>query len=959
MPFRPAANSTHRRTARPAPSPRSARLARAVILVAGTWIAASTATARAEDHPVFLQWFETRWSTVEYRIPDFFLAGYDSTWLPPPFKAADPTSAGFDTFDRFDLGTPGAETAYGTREFMRAMIDEFHQSSSLVYIDLVMNHDSGRNNSDDFYNAGGYPGLALRVGSDFWGDFHDGSTQSHQPNPQPGDAPYNLFDGDLVGLIDIAHEKNYSFIRQPVTAGNPLNIPAGTIRNKPDAGNAQYYPDTALAPSIFVNSRLPAGQQTVTIYPYNTASPLAGDPIPENATGYLARSTQWMLDVMHVDGFRLDAAKHIPSWFWDQYYDSAVFNRRRTFAGNFTTPFSFGEVVESNSFTQGYTRKDGFGNRDALDLNGAGQLRDILNNRGLGSWDNVLFSHLDTADGGGDTLNSFGNNGSLGVTHVFSHDNGSAGNGGSAPPLPGAAQYALPEFCYLLFRPGPPIIYHNSREFIDRFQFRGFWPREGSPTALGLFNADLTTLVRLSNGYARGEFRILNYTDNVNSSRADTLIFERRRDNGSGNLSATVLVGVNDSYLSGVAVRNVQTSFAPGTRLHELTGNHADPVVDAANEIPELLVVDGDRRVTIPIPYNKSSTGVEHHKGYVVYGPAAPSGTLEPLTISGQPFASLLPADTASVPAYRRRLAPIPVITTAQFELRLTTAKTDPSDPDWDNAAAFRIDGGYPSAGAAPDFNGQNNGPDYSDADPIIPRFESFVTQSSPLADAPGASNGLYRQTIDCASLSEGYHYIKAVAFRRRPSGTDPIFTEFRRVIYVDRSPPAAALLNSAVPINSPAHTFRVQASDRTTTAVYILINVPAGADPLTLLTPANLATQYDRFEWRRSVTGLPQGANSVTVVALEITGNAGVTTYPVNVTVGSGDVTMDGKVTIDDLYAAFSRLINGPAFNPGLNPSDSALDVNASGTFDINDLRTLESILRPTEAGNMAQPQR
>jgi hypothetical protein len=938
-------------------SPQSAELSRrhaglrraivcALTTAAGVVGLIGGAPARADDHPVFLQWFETRWTTIEYRVPDFFMAGYDSTWLPPPSKAADTTSPGYDVFDRFDLGSPGAETAYGTQEQLRAMVEELHQTSSLVYFDIILNHNSGRNNSNSFFNAGGYPGLALRVGTDFWGDFHDGTSQSIDP----GGANYDLWTGDLLSLIDIAQEKNYQYIRQPV-GPNALNIPPGTVRNRPDAGNARFYPDRNLTPLTFNNAALPTGQQSVTIYPYNLVDPTQGDAITENATGYLTRWVQWMVEVIKADGFRLDAAKHIPQWFWNQYFDSSVFNRRKTFGGNPATPFSFGEIVDSNTFTQTYTRKDGFGNRDALDLNGAGQLRDILNARGFGSWDNVLFAHLDTVDGGGDTANSFGNNGSLGLNHVFSHDNGSAGNGGSPPPLPAPNMYALPEWAYLLFRPGPANVYYNSREFIDRYQFRGFWPREGNPTALGTegagTNPDLTRLVRLSDQYARGEWRIVNYTDGANTSRADVLAFERRKAGGG---AANVLVGVNDSYASGVAFRSVQTSFPAGTRLHELTGNHGDAVVDPANQIPELLVVDGSQRVLLPVPYNQNASGVQHHKGYVVYGPATPTGALQIVHTDGSAFATQFGADPSTVPAYRRRLTTIPVVDSAQFEIRLTTNKTDPTDPDWDDFACFRIDGGFPSAGAATDFNGQNNGPDFADTDPYIPRYESFVTQASPLATTVGASNGVYRQTINTSSLSEGLHYIKIVAFRRRPAGTDPLFADFRAVIYVDRSAPAVALADAAAPIATPINTFRVIAADRTTNRVHILVNPPAG-DPLAMLSASNQAAQYDRFEYRRTVGGLTFGSNTVVAVAFEPSGRSSVTTYTVNVTVGSGDVNHDSRITIDDLYLAFQRLISGPY--------DAAADLDANGSLSTNDTRILENSLRGAEIQNMAVPLR
>ena len=117
------------------------------------------------------------------------------------------------------------------------------------------------------------------------------------------------------------------------------------------------------------------------------------------------------------------------------------------------------------------------------------------------------------------------------------------------------------------------------------------------------------------------------------------------------------------------------------------------------------------------------------------------------------------------------------------------------------------------------------------------------------------------------------------------------------------------------------------------------------------MLTPANQASQYDRFEWRRTVGGLHTGANSVTVVAFEATGRSSINTYSVNVSVGSGDVDHNGVVNIDDLYLAFQRLVNGPY--------DAAADLDANGSLSTNDIRILENALRPAEMQNMARPLR
>ncbi len=120
------------------------------VMVAAAGLALPTQAARAQDNPVILQWFETRWADMERRMPDFFAAGYGALWLPPVTRGyVDPTignqnssSAGYDPFDRFSLGRPGAETAYGTETSFRRVIDEFKKANALVYIDSVMNHNA-------------------------------------------------------------------------------------------------------------------------------------------------------------------------------------------------------------------------------------------------------------------------------------------------------------------------------------------------------------------------------------------------------------------------------------------------------------------------------------------------------------------------------------------------------------------------------------------------------------------------------------------------------------------------------------------------------------------------------------------------------------------------------------------------------------------------------------------------
>ncbi|MCK6476751.1 MAG: hypothetical protein L6Q35_07970 [Phycisphaerales bacterium] len=898
----------------------------AIIAAAGS----ATPRARANDNPVILQWFEAKWQDVERKAPDFFMAGYAATWMPPPGKAST-SSTGYDVWDRFDLGRPGSQTAFGTEAYFRAMVGELHQANGLVYIDSVLNHNGSRQTSASFQAAGGYPGFWMapanppvnKTPTSAWGDFHAGNSSGYYQSEDPNGPNYHLTSGDLVSLIDIAQETNHQFIRHPVEDGNPDNIPAGTSVNKPSSGNYRFYPDKQLAPKNVSNpgtSRNP-GVSNFTFYPFNTADATAGDPSKDNTTGLLMRYTQWMLDDLKVDGFRWDACKHIPSWFWDTYIDAVMYQRRITPDGRAVTPYSFGESVESGWWSwNNMARKDGFGNRDCLDISGSGELRNLLNAAGFGSWQTVVNSHFDLADDGL-------NNGSFGVNHTVSHDNGTTGDGSSAPPNPTVRQMGYPMVAYVLMRSGPAEVYHNGRGIA---RGGGFWPRQGISTAMGWNpapqagfpqgtpDASIPTLVQLHNFYARGEFNIINGTDIVNPSLDDVIVFERRRNQGGGSYSANVLVGCSDRWDSGYDQRSVTTSFPPGTRLLEMTGNAADPVIDPTNAISDVLVVDGSRKVTIRVPRNKQGS-TEHGKGYVVYGPAIPSGTLTLTNTS-----STLPADDPAITSFAgRRQTAIPVISGPSFEIRLTTTNGDAGAGNNDNAddnAVFRIDQGYR------DYNG-SGGVDIDHTNQVVPGYEQFVTQRQPLAGTTNA-NGVYRQVINTSLLSEGMHYLSVVAFRKRNANEDALFREFRQPFYIDRTGPAASL---RVPdeITATSHVFYADALDRTANRMHLLKDLPDGADPVAACNITNQCTRNDRFEWFRTLTGLNEhGYVKVTLVAFEESGNASARDHYVWVNKCPADFDRSGFVDIED-YTAFVV-----AFEAGVDDAD----FDGSGFVDIED---------------------
>jgi hypothetical protein len=375
-------------------------------------------------------------------------------------------------------------------------------------------------------------------------------------------------------------------------------------------------------------------------------------------------------------------------------------------------------------------------------------------------------------------------------------------------------------------------------------------------------------LVQLSNRYGRGWF-VPRVTDGA------VYIYTRR----TPNLIDNVLVAVTDEYNACVTnydERSFATNFPQGQVLVELTGNAASSVVDPAGNIPDTITVGVNGQVTVRVPRNTTRNGTihtEHNRGYVIYGPATPNGSLAIVGAS-----QTLPGETAGA-LYSRRLTPIDVVQSPTFEISLTTNRTGypAGDVNFDDTAIFRIGQGFQ------DYNGTGS---FDVTTGEFRGYEGFVTQRDPIFGT-ARTNGIYRQIINTSQLPEGYNYISVLAFRQRSTGNEAgglaLCNDFRRVIYVDRLAPTMTLASSTVNCTNNRATIQLSNPDRTVTRVHVFVNAPVG--PLTL---DNQATPLDRQEWSFLTTPLNPGLNTIRVVAIEqpsagITVNQSTTEFTIN----------------------------------------------------------------------------
>lgn len=866
-------------------------------------LASADVLAYDVSRPAMIQMFESTWVNNQRRAPDLFMAGYGQIWIPPAYRAdSGNQSVGYDVYDRFDLGTASNPTLYGTEGTLKRANVELHRAGLSVYADSVWNHNGFSTYSNSFFaNAGGYPGFVP-------GDFHNTNI----------DVNADQYNGRTSGLIDIAQESNNSYVRNPIP-GNPNNLPAGTVAqfgrlaNLPTEANRRFYPDRDRAPDRIIN-----GTQ-IWDFTSNTAS--TGNPVSENATGYLMRHAQWMLQEIGVDGFRLDATKHVPAWVFNEFFDLSVSgaNPRLNLDGSRKSVFSFGENFDTNKvYLQSYIRKDTTGNltrnRDTKDFPLYFALQQNLTGNGLNNdWRNVVGASIDSQDDG------IANNGSQGVGFVQSADS-------FGPDLSNVAH------AYALMRPGNQIVYFNAKEFGNGRDF----PKDGRGDALGgLYGDAITTLTNLRNTHGRGNYieRWLN---------KENLVYERDK---------SAIVALSNRTDGGYDTFTIQTNFGPGTRLLESTGNAADPTVDPNNNIADFVVVDSQGRITLNVPRNRNANGVSHGNGYVIYTLPTPRGALEVQNRSSTvPGGTPLDGTNGTT-----RLAALDVVTADTFSIRLQTTPvviggfTD-VHAGGDNAL-FSINGGLDANGAGNDLNG-NGQVDYRSPDSVVYGFEEFTTKKSPLF---GGGDGEYRQTIDATKLIEGFNYLEVRAFRNRPSNEPPVYSSFKKVVYVDRLP-AVTSVAGIVNTGGNDRALRVSNPDGTVDSFHAFLDLGAAlsdAQVLSLVGGASQGANIDVNLFSKTFANVGTGNHNLVYVTYEPSGRVSIQRHAgvflqTGRGLGLGDTNYDGQFSASDIAA-------GGAFETALYSRNTvfnaAADLNADGLVDTRDLLALPAVYSAANA--------
>lgn len=96
----------------------------------------------------------SHWKRLKNAAPELSKAGIDAVWIPPVTKASSAEDNGYGVYDLYDLGEfdqkGTVRTKYGTKQELIDAIAACQKNGIAVYVDLVMNHKAGADETERF-----------------------------------------------------------------------------------------------------------------------------------------------------------------------------------------------------------------------------------------------------------------------------------------------------------------------------------------------------------------------------------------------------------------------------------------------------------------------------------------------------------------------------------------------------------------------------------------------------------------------------------------------------------------------------------------------------------------------------------------------------------------------------------------------------------------------------------------
>jgi alpha-amylase len=229
------------------------------------------------------------WQEVSDRAALLAQSGFTALWLPPAYKGISGAfDVGYGVYDLYDLGEfdqrESIRTKYGTKQEYLQAIASLHQQGLQVYADGVLNH---------------------KMGADF------AETPKAIPYPQTDRL------NPKGGLQEI---KTYTHFKFPNRQGKHSDFEWHWWHFDAVDYN-EYNPDDRSTVYLLEGKQF---DDAVALENGNFSYLMGCDLDCQNpeVRAELIRWGKWYLDTTGVDGFRLDAIKHIATWFFPEWLDA-------------------------------------------------------------------------------------------------------------------------------------------------------------------------------------------------------------------------------------------------------------------------------------------------------------------------------------------------------------------------------------------------------------------------------------------------------------------------------------------------------------------------------------------------------------------------------------------------------------------------------------------------------------
>ena len=237
----------------------------------------------------FFHWYTPAdghlWSEVADKAPSLREMGLTDVWLPPAYKGASgAASVGYDTYDLFDLGEfdqkGSVATKYGDRAALERACTALREAGMRVIHDVVFDHKMGADEKERVHVRRTNPDNRNEIEEEAF------EADAYTRFTFPGRAgKHSRFIWDMKCFSGV------DYIENPDETG--------VFRLVNDYGDGEWNDEVASENGNFD-------------YLMGADVELRNKAVYEELKFW----GRWMAQQVCVDGFRLDAVKHIPAWFF-------------------------------------------------------------------------------------------------------------------------------------------------------------------------------------------------------------------------------------------------------------------------------------------------------------------------------------------------------------------------------------------------------------------------------------------------------------------------------------------------------------------------------------------------------------------------------------------------------------------------------------------------------------------